>query len=98
VTIGLTIGEGVETVLAGMMLGFRPAWALCTSGSIKKFRVLSGVECLTVLVDHDDEAKSKGGAGQVCARQVSEVWTAAGHEVRRVVPDLVGQDMADLVE
>jgi hypothetical protein len=28
VTEALTIGEGIETVLAGMVLNFRPAWAL----------------------------------------------------------------------
>jgi putative DNA primase/helicase len=98
VTIGLTLAEGIETALAGLMLGFAPAWALCSSGRIRTFPVLPGVEALTVLVDHDDEAKSKAGAGQVCARQVSKVWTAAGREVLRVVPDLVGQDMADLVK
>jgi putative DNA primase/helicase len=44
VEYGLTIGEGVETTLAGMMEGFKPAWALCSSGAIKNFPVLSGIE------------------------------------------------------
>jgi hypothetical protein len=38
VTIGLTIGEGPETVLAGMMLGFKPARALCSSGRLMQLR------------------------------------------------------------
>ena len=46
----LVIGEGVETVLAGMQLGFRPAWALGSAGAIKSFPVLAGIEALTILV------------------------------------------------
>jgi hypothetical protein len=95
VTLGLTIGEGPETVLAGMMLGFRPAWALCSSGRVRTFPVLPGVECLTVLVDHDDPQKSGRGAGQECARAVSAVWTAAGREVTRVTPTTLGFDIND---
>ena len=33
VTMGLTIGEGIETVLSARQLGFRPAWAL---GSVSR--------------------------------------------------------------
>jgi putative DNA primase/helicase len=35
VLYGLTIGEGLETVLAGRMLGYRPAWATGGKGTIK---------------------------------------------------------------
>jgi hypothetical protein len=97
VEYGLTIGEGVETTLAGMMLGFRPAWALGSVGAIKNFPVLSGVEALTILVDHDQADRHGRQAGQDAATACSARWTAAGREVHRVVPRRVGADMADLI-
>jgi hypothetical protein len=97
VTVGLTIGEGVETVLAAMALGFRSAWALGAAGGIAKFRVLSGVEALTILVDHDKPDARGRQAGHAVARECGERWKAAGREVFYVVPDVIGHDMADVV-
>lgn len=92
VSQGLHISEGVETGLAGMMLGFVPMWALGSAGAIANFPVLGGIECLTILVDHD-----ASDAGQRAARTCSERWTEAGCEVRRVVPIKIGEDIADIV-
>jgi putative DNA primase/helicase len=89
---GLTIAEGIETAIAGMALNFRPAWALGSAGGIAKFPVLSGIECLTILVDND-----ASGTGQETALDCSQRWTRAGREVFRVVPTAVGQDMADII-
>jgi CHC2 zinc finger/Toprim domain len=90
ITSNLVIGEGLETVLAGMRLGFAPAWVLGCAGAIAKFSVLGDVEVLTILVDHDE-------AGMRAAAECSARWTAAGHTVHRIVPRREGQDMADLV-
>lgn len=92
VTEGLTIGEGIETVLAGMALNFRPAWALGAASPIAKFPLLSSVECLTILVDRD-----ANGTGQASALECSLRWTKAGREVFRVIPATVGSDMADIL-
>jgi putative DNA primase/helicase len=92
VSQGLTIAEGIETALAGMVLNFRPTWALGDAGSIAKFPVLPGVECLTILVDNDSS-----GTGQASALECSRRWTGMGHEVFRVVPTAVGADMADII-
>jgi CHC2 zinc finger/Toprim domain len=89
---GLNVGEGVETMLAAMMLGFAPAWALGGTGNLQAFPVLAGIDALTIIVDHD-----ANGAGQKAAMECSNHWTTAGREVWRVVPDQVG-DMNDLVE
>jgi putative DNA primase/helicase len=89
---GLTIAEGIETALAGMALSFRPAWALGTAGEVAKFPLLSGIECLTILVDNDTS-----GTGQASAIECSRRWTSMGREVFRVVPTAVGSDMADIV-
>ena len=43
-THGLTIGEGIETVLAARQLGFRPAWAMGSVGGIASFPLLPGIE------------------------------------------------------
>ncbi len=92
VTQGLTIGEGIETVLSGMVLGFTPAWAVGDADNLKNFPVLAGIECLTVLVDHD-----ASGTGQRAALECSARWTDAGCEVRRVLPNQAGKDFNDIV-
>ena len=65
VTIGLAIGEGIETCLSGLMAGY-PTWACLDKGNLKKFPVLEGIECLTILADND-EAGLK--AANKCARR-----------------------------
>jgi hypothetical protein len=87
---GLHIGEGVETMLAAMMLGFAPAWAL--GPGIRNFPLLAGVDTLSILVDNDANK-----AGQEAASACFDRWTAAGREVWCVVPDNVGADMNDVV-
>jgi hypothetical protein len=95
---GLTIGEGIETTIAGMMLGFRPAWAVGFAGGIRAFPVLGGIDCLTILVDHDAPDRNGRQAGLQAAQECSERWTGAGREVQRVIPRRQGDDMADLAK
>jgi hypothetical protein len=97
VSYGLTIGEGLETVLAGMTEGFKPAWVVGLPG-IMKFPVLAGVDCLTILVDNDNPDRNGRRAGPAAARECSERWTAAGREVRLVLPRDAGADMADVLK
>jgi hypothetical protein len=93
---GLAVGEGIETMIAARMRGFRPAWALGSAGTLKTFPVLDGVDALTVVVDNDPPDKNGRQAGQEAAAECSQRWTAAGREVRRIVPRRQGADMADL--
>jgi putative DNA primase/helicase len=92
VTMGLAIGEGLETVLSAMHLGFKPAWALGDARNVRYFPVLPGIECLTIIVDNDES-----GTGQGAALECSSRWTSAGHEVFRVIPDRCGEDINDIV-
>jgi len=92
VTQGLTVGEGLETVLAGMVKGFRPAWTLGDAGNVENFPVLGGIEALTILVDND-----ASGRGQRAALDCSARWTRAGREVLRAVPAQTGHDFNDLL-
>ena len=89
---GLCIGEGIETTLAGMALGFRPAWAVGDAGNLGAFPVLAGVQGLTILVDND-----LSGTGQRHALDCSASWTGAGRDVFRVIPDRTGDDLNDVV-
>jgi hypothetical protein len=92
----LTIGEGVETTLAGMALGYTPAWATGSAPGIRKFPVLPGIDTLTILVDADEEDRNGRRAGQDTALECSERWTEEGREVWRIVPRRIGADMADV--
>jgi putative DNA primase/helicase len=97
VTMGLHVGEGIETTLAAMALGFRPAWALGSAEGIAKFPVLAGIEALTIITDHDKPDARGRQAGHEVALECSERWMSAAREVRSVVPRRLGADMADLV-
>jgi putative DNA primase/helicase len=97
VACGLHIGEGIETTLAAMALGFKPAWALGSAGAIRAFPVLAGIDALTILVDHDKPDQRGRQAGHVAARECGQRWKNAGCEVFYVLPDAFGGDMADLV-
>lgn len=87
---GLHIGEGIETCLAARMLGLRPAWALGSAGAIAAFPVLNGVDCLSLLREHDDANKR---AADVCAAN----WHAAGREVFNILPR-AGKDINDSIK
>jgi hypothetical protein len=90
VTYGLGVGEGIESTLAGTAMGFRPAWALGSAGSIGNFPVLAGIDCLTIIADHDDK-------GRRAADACRERWTDAGREVLIVMSAVENEDANDLV-
>lgn len=75
VTLGLHVGEGIETCLAGQQLGYRPVWALGSAGAIAAFPVLAGIETVIVLAESDD-ASSR--AAEACC----ERYEAAESEAR----------------
>ena len=84
---GLHVSEGLETAMTARQLGLRPTWALGSAGAIAAFPVLPGIECLTILAEHDD-ANAK--ATHACAAR----WHAAGREVLINRP-IVGKDLND---
>jgi len=76
---GLIVGEGLETVLAGRQLGYRPAWALGSAQAIANFAILNGIEALTILGENDS-------ASQQAIEKCGANWHAAGKEVFIVEP------------
>lgn len=87
---GLFLCEGLETGLTAMALGLRPMWCAGSTSVMRNFPVLSGIESLTVIADHDLH-----GSGQTAAREVGARWREAGREVRIILPDEIG-DLNDL--
>jgi phage/plasmid primase-like uncharacterized protein len=98
VTTGLVVGEGIETTLAAATrmthrgVTLRPAWAAGCALNVKRFPVLPGVDCLTLLVDADES-----GTGQSAAAECAARWREAGCEVIRLIPNKLGTDFNDLV-
>lgn len=92
VTLGLHIGEGIETCLAARQLGYRPVWALGSAGAIGKFPVLAGIEALTLLEEDD-----KTGANATAVEECGIRWTNAGREVL-TVRTLHGGDANDALK
>lgn len=86
VTLGLGIGEGIETCLA---TGFAPIWACLSAGTMSVFPVLAGIDCLTIFADND-------ATGIRAANTCGERWHAAGREVTIAAPPALGADFADL--
>ena len=82
-----TIAEGLETSMAGRELGYAPAWALGSAGTISFFPVLEGVKMLVILGEHDE---TNARAIQFCGRR----WLRAGRRVRLVKPK-IGSDVND---
>ncbi len=86
VLYGLTIGEGLETVLAGRMLGYRPAWATGGKGTLKNFPLLpEPVQSLSAHWEPD-------AADDVS--QCLDRWRDSGRETI-VLKSLFGKDAAD---
>jgi len=92
VTLSLSIGEGVESCLAGRQLGFNPVWALGSAGAIKTFPVLDAVESITIFCETDDKGANKGAA-----EECSDRWNRAGREVIFATPTFRG-DMNDVLQ
>lgn len=86
-TTSLTIGEGVETVLAAREAGFVPAWALGSSKAVKFFPVLSNVGELTLLLENDPTSRSDVKA---CAQR----YLKAERRVTVIEPN-IGSDFND---
>jgi putative DNA primase/helicase len=87
VTLGLCVGEGLETTLAGRQLGFAPAWSLLNDSGIANFPVLPGLEGLTIFLENDD-------ANRRAARKCGRRWHQAGRDVFTLRPE-IGSDLND---
>jgi putative DNA primase/helicase len=102
VTLGLVVGEGIETCLAAARAGLVPVWATISAGNLAACPVLPGIEGLTILVDHDKPNPKTGKrAGHEAALELTARYVAAGFDPERdimwIEPDGETLDVADLV-
>jgi hypothetical protein len=81
VTHGLFLAEGLETALAAMSKGLRPAWSTGSTSIMAKMPVLCGIESITILADNDEN-----GAGERAAREAGRRWKEAARVVRVWIP------------
>jgi putative DNA primase/helicase len=101
ITMGLVVGEGIETCLAAARAGLTPCWSTISAANLAAFPVLPGLDGLTVLVDHDrPNPKTGRRAGIEAARELVQRYVAAGFDPRRdvviLLPSGEGLDVADL--
>ena len=82
ITMGLVIGEGIETCLAAARAGLTPVWSAISAGNMGAFPVLPWIEGLTVVVDHDRANPRTGKrAGDEAAHAVIARYQSAGFDV-----------------
>jgi len=102
VTLGLVLGEGIETCLSAARAGHGPVWSVISAANLAVFPVMAGLEGLTILVDHDRPNPHTGQrAGDEAAHELIARYVAAGFDPERDIvvirPSDEGQDVADLV-
>jgi hypothetical protein len=102
VTYGLTVGEGIETVLSAAMgiehegVLMHPAWALIDAGNLRDFPVINGIEHLTVLADNDAPDQRGRRAGQEAAQICGQRWVDADRDAELFLPNNEGEDFNDI--
>lgn len=102
VTTRLNIGEGIESALSVLgNFGLAPVWATMTSGNMKAFPVLPGIETLGIFADNDI-ARLQGGtlvqAGNHAAQECAARWIAEGREAMVWLPPDIGTDFNNLIQ
>jgi putative DNA primase/helicase len=87
--MGLCIGEGIETCLAGRQMGLRPVWCAISTPGITDFPVLPSIAGLHIFRENDANL-----AGPKASEDCASRWRAAGHAV--IVADPAsGRDLND---
>lgn len=85
----LNIGEGVESTLSGIAIGYSPAWAVGSASGIARFPVVAGVTTLRVFGEKDD-----GGANAKAVKKLTACWSHSGADVYIIEPK-TGNDLND---
>lgn len=85
VEAGLAIGEGIETTITGMMLGWGSAWAMGSVGAIERFPLVVGLQSLILFAETGDSGASARAVDAAAKR-----YGDAGREVIVVTPKCGG--------
>jgi putative DNA primase/helicase len=87
VTMGLCIGEGLETCLTARQCDVKPVWVLGSVGAIEAFPVLAGMDALSILAE-------TGDASARAVRECGDRWEHDGREVF-ILDSKIGSDVND---
>ena len=79
-------------------MGFCPMWAAGSTSQLKSFPLLAGVECLTIIADHDIADEAGKQASQQAARETRQRWADAGRETVMKIPKTPGEDANDILQ
>lgn len=94
VTSGLSIGEGIESTIAGALItGHAPAWAALDAGGVGGFPVLAGIEALSIFVDNDVSNTGQRQSDKCAAR-----WHEAGRSATLFTPRHAGDDFNKVLQ
>jgi putative DNA primase/helicase len=88
----LLVGEGIESVLAGMVATALPGWAALSTSGLKALLLPREVCIVVILADHDQSR-----AGERAARTAAARWLADGKRVKLVMPPEPGADFNDVL-
>jgi hypothetical protein len=89
----LVVGEGLESVLAGMALyGAAAGCAALSASGLAALILPASVKRVRVCADHDASAR-----GLVAARDACRRWRAEGRAVVVSLPERIGDDMNDVL-
>jgi hypothetical protein len=93
----LCVGEGIETCLAAIELGYSPVWPTGSAGVMRDMSLVDGVEYLTALADNDPREKpgDRYGPGEKAARALIKRWLSVGCSARLVMPEGDVKDLND---
>lgn len=89
VTYGLSLGEGVESTLSGIILGYSPAWVMGSGVNLSAFPAVSDIETITVFLEND-----ANGANEKYVRTMAERLKLQGMSIRGRKPK-TGNDLND---
>jgi hypothetical protein len=85
----LNIGEGIESTLSGMAMGYAPAWACGSAGGIANLAVIGGIKTLRVFGEKND-----GGANRNAVQTLALRWNETGAGIYVIEPE-IGDDLND---
>jgi hypothetical protein len=85
----LGIGEGIESTLSGMVMGFAPAWCVGSASAIARFPMIAGITTLHIFGERGD-----GGANARAIKQLKRRWKHSGADIYVINPT-IGNDLND---
>jgi putative DNA primase/helicase len=88
----LLVGEGLETLLAGMVATGLPGWAALSAIGIERLILPRAVRHVIILADNDANARGERAAQTAAVR-----WLTEGRRVQIALPANLGTDFNDVL-